>query len=252
MMEQSKSHTSFESLQAKRIIITGGTTGIGRAIAILLGSYGAHIFTYGRHQEQLDEALEAIRDAGGQADGVTADSAQPEDVKRVFEQADTALGGLDILINSAALAAGSLSEMADSDWRYVIETNLTGYLATTKEALSRMQAQKKGHIVLIGSMSADVREEGSSVYVATKAAIQGLAESLRKEVNKDGIKVSLVEPGAVGSDMQPTTPEEEREQQQKEEILRAEDIAVCVHYILTQPQRCDVVGIQIRPHLQLI
>ncbi|WP_460635892.1 SDR family oxidoreductase [Larkinella harenae] len=251
-MEQSKSHTSFESLQAKRIIITGGTTGIGRAIAILLGSYGAHIFTYGRHQEQLDEALEAIRDAGGQADGVTADSAQPEDVKRVFEQADTALGGLDILINSAALAAGSLSEMADSDWRYVIETNLTGYLATTKEALSRMQAQKKGHIVLIGSMSADVREEGSSVYVATKAAIQGLAESLRKEVNKDGIKVSLVEPGAVGSDMQPTTPEEEREQQQKEEILRAEDIAVCVHYILTQPQRCDVVGIQIRPHLQLI
>lgn len=245
-------HTTTESLEGKRILITGGTTGIGRAIAILLGSYGAKIFTFGRHQEQLDEVLDAIRQAGGQADGMTADVTEKGDIQQVFQQADEALGGLDILINSAALGAGSLSEMADSDWRYVIETNLVGYLATTKEALNRMQSQKKGHIVLIGSMSANVREEGSSVYVATKAAIQGLAESLRKEVNKDGIKVSLIEPGAVGSDMQSTTPEEERENQKTGEMLRAEDIAVCVHYILTQPERCDVVGIQIRPHLQLI
>jgi NADP-dependent 3-hydroxy acid dehydrogenase YdfG len=90
------------------------------------------------------------------------------------------------------------------------------------------------------------------VYVATKSAIQGLAESLRKEVNGDGIKISLVEPGAVGSDMQETTSEEERQKQQTGEMLRAEDIAVCVHYILTQPLRCDVVSVQIRPHLQLI
>ncbi|MGV3558393.1 SDR family oxidoreductase [Larkinella arboricola] len=245
-------HTATESLTGKRIIISGGTTGIGRAIAILLGSYGAHIFTFGRNQEPLDETLTAIREAGGQADGIIADSSKPEDIQRVFQQAEEKLGGLDILINSAALAAGSISEMEDADWRYVIETNLAGYLATTKEALSRMQPQKRGHIVLIGSMSADVREEGSSVYVATKAAIQGFAESLRKEVNKDGIKVSLVEPGAVGSDMQPTTTEEERENEKTGEMLRAEDIAVCVHYILTQPQRCDVVSIQIRPHLQLI
>lgn len=251
-MEKNSLHTPFESLDGKRVVITGGTTGIGRAIALLLGSYGARIFTFGRHQEQLDETLAAIREVGGQADGITADSSRAEDVQRVFQQADAALGGLDILINSAALGAGSLSEMADSDWRYVIETNLAGYLATTKEALRRMQAQKRGHVVLIGSMSADVREEGSSVYVATKAAIQGLAESLRKEVNKDGVKISLVEPGAVGSDMQATTPEEERQKQQTGEMLRAEDIAVCVHYILTQPLRCDVVAVQIRPHLQLI
>ncbi|MFD1139800.1 SDR family oxidoreductase [Larkinella insperata] len=245
-------HTATESLTGKRIVITGGTTGIGRAIATLLGSYGAHIFTFGRHQEQLDEALNAIREAGGQADGITADSSKQEDIQRVFQQAEEKLGGLDILINSAALGAGSLSEMDDADWRYVIETNLGGYLAAAKEALNRMLPQKRGHIVLIGSMSADVREEGSSVYVATKSAIQGFAESLRKEVNKDGIKVSLVEPGAVGSDMQPTTPEEERESQKTGEMLRAEDIAVCIHYILTQPERCDVVGIQIRPHLQTI
>lgn len=251
-MEQTKTHTTVESLDGKRIVITGGTTGIGRAIAIMLGSYGARIFTFGRHHEQLDETLAAVRQAGGQADGTVADSAKSEDVRRVFQEADAKLGGLDILINAAALGAEGISDMDDADWRYVIETNLSGYLATTKEALGRMQPQKRGHIVLVGSMSADVREEGSSVYVATKSAIQGFAESLRKEVNSDGIKVSLVEPGAVGSDMQATTPEEERAKQEKGEMLRAEDIAVCVHYILTQPLRCDVVSVQIRPHLQLI
>lgn len=253
-MEQAQRniHTAVEPLDGKRILITGGTTGIGRAIALLLGSYGVRIFTFGRHQQQLDEVLTDIRNAGGQAAGIVADSASPEDIQRIFQQADDFLGGLDVLINSAALSAGSIGEMADADWRYVINTNLVGYLATTKEALSRMQPQQRGHIVLIGSMSADVREEGSSVYVATKSAIQGFAESLRKEVNGQGVKISLVEPGAVGSDMQPTSPDEEREGQQKGDMLRAEDIAVCVQYILTQPLRCDVVSIQIRPHGQHI
>ena len=251
-MEQPNPHTAVESLTDKRILITGGTTGIGRAVALLLSSYGANIVTFGRHQEQLDEVLAAIRQMGSRAEGIVADSASADDIQRVFQLVDQTLGGLDILINCAALSGESIDEMADSDWRYVIETNLIGYLATTKEALNRMKPQQHGHIVLVGSMSADVREAGSSVYVATKSAIQGFAESLRKEINQQGIKISLVEPGAVGSDMQKTTPEEEQERQQKGDMLRAEDIAVCVHYILTQPQRCDVVSVQIRPHLQLI
>ncbi|MCK8495157.1 SDR family oxidoreductase [Spirosoma sp. RP8] len=245
-------HTAVESLSGKRILLSGGTTGIGRAIGELMSSYGANVFTFGRHQEPLDEALSAMRSAGGQADGIVADSARAEDIQRVVEQAETKLGGLDILINCAALGAESIAEMADDDWRYVIETNLVGYLALTKEALRLMDKQQKGHIVLIGSMSAQVRESGSSVYVATKSAIEGFAESLRKEVNPKGIKVSLIEPGAVGSDMQSTSPDEEREAQDKGEMLKAADIAVCVQYILTQPQRCDVVSVQIRPHLQLI
>lgn len=251
-MENLNPHTVVETLVDKRILITGGTTGIGRAIALLLGSYGAKIVTLGRHQEQLDEVLDSVREMGCQAEGIVADIANADDIQRVFRLVDETLGGLDILINSAALSAESIDEMADTDWRYAIETNLVGYLATTKAALNRMKPQQRGHIVLIGSMSADVREEGSSVYVATKSAIQGFAESLRKEINPLGIKVSLVEPGAVGSDMQDTTPEEERERQQKGDMLRAEDIAVCVHYVLSQPQRCDVVSVQIRPHLQLI
>ncbi len=250
--EQSTVHTAVESLADKRIVLTGGTTGIGRSIARLLSASGARIFTYGRHQEQLDEVLTQIRDAGGQADGVIADSANADDIQRVFQQADETLGGLDILINCAAIKAEGIGDMPDEEWRYVIQTNLMGYLAATKEALNRMQPHGRGHIVLIGSMSADVREEGSSVYVATKSAIQGFAESLRKEVNPKGIKVSLIEPGAAGSDMQPTSPDEEREAQEKGEMLKAEDVAVSVQYVLTQPQRCEVVRVQIRPHMQAI
>lgn len=245
-------HTQLESLIGKRILLSGGTTGIGRAIGELLSSYGARIFTFGRHQQPLDEALSAIQDAGGEAQGIVADVARADEVQRVVEQAQQWLGGLDILINCAALGAESIAEMADEDWRYVIDTNLVGYMALTKEALRIMKEQGVGHILLIGSMSAQVRESGSSVYVATKSAIEGFAESLRKEVNEQGIKVSLIEPGAVGSDMQSTTPEEEREAQTNGEMLKAQDIAVCVQYILTQPKRCDVVEVKIRPHLQLI
>jgi NADP-dependent 3-hydroxy acid dehydrogenase YdfG len=126
-------------------------------------------------------------------------------------------------------------------------------MAMSHEAAERMKASGWGHIVNIGSMSADVREEDSSVYVATKAGIQGFSEALRKEVNPLGIKVTLIEPGAVGTDMQSQySPEEQREKIEKMEMLRAEDIAACVLYTITQPKRCDVVALQIRPHLQSI
>lgn len=101
-------------------------------------------------------------------------------------------------------------------------------------------------------MSADVREKDSSVYVATKAGVQGFSESLRKEVNELGIKVSLIEPGAVGTDMQPVSVPDQQQKEEKLEMLTAEDIAAAVLYVVSQPKRCDVVDVKIRPHLQLI
>ena len=243
--------SDLQTLAGKRVLLTGGTTGIGRAIAIMLASQGSKVFTFGRHEPELADALRDIC-AVGEANGTTADTSQSQDVKRVFQQATEWLGGLDILINNAALGGGGLADTDDAEWRQMVETNLIGYMAMAKEALTHFQEQKKGHLLMIGSMSADVREKGSSVYVATKSAIQGLAEALRKEVNARGIKVSLIEPGAVGSDMQPTTPRQERKHQEKGEMLKAEDIAECVRYVLTQPPRCDVVVVQIRPHLQEI
>lgn len=239
------------NLSGRRILVSGGTTGIGRATAIALAQAGAKVFIFGRHRSELDDALQDLQ-AIGEAAGATADVSNGQDVRKIFQAATDWLGGLDILVNNAALGASGLGDSSDQEWRYVIETNLVGYLAVAKEALNVFEATGRGHIVLIGSMSADVRETGSSIYVATKAAIQGFAESFRKEVNPLGIKVSLIEPGSVGSDMQPETPEEERQKQHRGEMLKAEDIAQCILYVLRQPARCDVVRVQIRPHAQLI
>ena len=241
-----------QSVTDKSILITGGTTGIGRSTAILMAAQGARVMIFGRHQQELKDAMKDIQAAGGEVMGLTADASDPDDIKRVFQEVDSQMGRLDILINNAALGYNSVMEGNYQEWQYIVKTNLLGYMAMAHEAIARMKEHGEGHIVNIGSMSADVREKDSSVYVATKAGIQGFSEALRKEVNPLGIKVTLIEPGAVGTDMQPQPPEEQRELIEKMEMLRAEDIAASIFYTITQPKRCDVVNLQIRPHLQSI
>jgi NADP-dependent 3-hydroxy acid dehydrogenase YdfG len=160
---------------------------------------------------------------------------------KVFEMADRELGGLDILIDNAALAADAVSEMPIKDQEYIVKTNLLGYMAVVHEAIKRMKPKGKGHIVVVGSMSANVRSAGSSVYVATKSGVQGFTEALRKEVNEFGIKVSLIEPGEVGTDMNKLSPAQQRRKQSQLKQLKAEDIADCIYYVLTRPKRVDVV-----------
>lgn len=243
----------LEPVTDKSILITGGTTGIGRATAILLAAQGARVMIFGRHEQELNDAMNDIRAAGGDVLGLTADVTDPAEIQRVFQEFDRQMDKLDILVNNAALGYGGIEEGGYPEWEYILKTNLLGYMAMTHEAVERMKASGWGHIVNIGSMSADVREKDSSVYVATKSGIQGFSEALRKEVNPLGIKVTLIEPGAVGTDMQSQySPQEQREQIEQMKMLRAEDIAACVLYTITQPKRCDVVELQIRPHLQEI
>ena len=246
----SDAHTAFLPIDGRGVLVTGGTTGIGRAIARLLAVEGARVFIFGRHQLELDDALASIRDVGGDATGTVADVAKAADVERVFSEAEDQLGGIDVLVNNAGLGAEGVVDMAEAEWRYVVETNLVGYLACAQHVVPLMEARKSGHIVLIGSVSADRRGKDSSVYVATKAGIQGFAESLHKEVREKGIKVSLIEPGKVGADLHETSDAEQRRKINKGEMLRAEDIAVAVHYVLTQPARCDVTRLVIRPHAE--
>ncbi|MGE7775548.1 SDR family oxidoreductase [Chitinophaga sp. NPDC101104] len=243
-----------KSLAGKKVLITGGTTGIGREIARKLAQEGAMVMIFGRDESAMNEALESLLESATDGDpiGFTADVATEDGIRKIFSEVD-AQGGIDVLVNNAALGYQGILSGNYEEWQYILNVNVLGYLACTHEAAKRMAAAgTKGHIVYIGSMSADTREAKSSVYVATKSGIQGFAEAARKELNPKGIRVSLIEPGAVDTDMQEQPSDEKRQQIEEEKMLMAEDIADAVHFVLTRPERCDVVEMKIRPKQQLI
>ena len=237
------------TVAGKAVLITGGTTGIGRATALLLAARGARVLIFGRHQAELQDALGDINPAGAVC-GLVADQARHGDVRRVFREVDEKFGGLDILINNAAVPARSVLDTTYEEWLYVFQTNLMGYVDCSREAVDRMKQKGEGHIINVGSLSAEVRDAGEDVYTATKTGIRGFTESLRKSVNQHGIKVTLVEPGLVGTDLLEMPVEKQRQRQKELKMLKAEDIAECIYYCLVQPRRCDVIAVQIRPHLQ--
>lgn len=243
-----------QRLSGKRVLITGGSTGIGREVTILLAALGAKCMICGRNQEQIDETIAETKKMhfNSYCIGIAVDIANKEGIEQLFTTLDYELGGIDVLVNNAAIASGSILDGFYSEWEYSIDTNLLSYLACCHEAAKRMQIAAKGHIVNIGSMSADERGEGSSIYVAAKAGIQGFSEALRKETNKQGIKVTLIEPGAVDTDMQEGEAVEKLAKIEKQEMLKAEDVAIAVAFCLVQPDRSEVINLQIRPHLQLI
>jgi NADP-dependent 3-hydroxy acid dehydrogenase YdfG len=233
-------------LSGKRILVSGGTTGIGRETIALLAREGARVLTFGRDREALDVALAY---AGG-ATGLTADVATREGIERVFAAVDDQLGGIDILVACAALGAQPIHEMADEDWRYVIDTNLTGYLACARGAIERMERQGGGHLLFVGSVSTEIKAPGESVYAATKAGVQAFAETLRKELAEKNIKVSVIQPGSVATDLQQCSDDDKREAVANDEMLHAEEVAEAIQFILTRSERADVVNLRIEPQLQ--
>ena len=254
MTDAADAHTSITPLAGRRVLVTGGTTGIGRAIAVLLASEGARVFVCGRDPQHLDDALARIR-AVGEGEGIAIDLAEEENVATLFRAATEYLGGLDVAVINAARGAGALSETSESELRYTIGSNFTAYLLSAQAAAKAMgaageDAKGRGDIVMVGSMSAYVLGPGSTIYAGIKYGIQGFAQALRRELGTKGVRVSLVEPGLTGSDMVAGTPEEQAERIGKEEMLRAEDIAVGVHYLLTQPRRAVVQQLTISPRMQ--
>lgn len=241
----------WQSIAGKAAIVTGGTTGIGRTTAKMLASLGVKVLIYGRDEQALQDALKDIQSVG-EGYGLTADQSKPEDIRRVFAEADAKLGSLDILINNAGEAAQSILTTDYDEWQYVVQTNLLGYMACARHAVERMEKQGGGHIVNIGSLSAKARNAESNVYVATKSGIEGFTDALAKEVAEKNIRVTTIEPGKVGADFPNSKPEEQPGQEAKGEMLKTQDIAASVFYALIQPPRCDVAFMQIRPIQQSI
>jgi 3-oxoacyl-[acyl-carrier protein] reductase len=249
MTDVADAHTEQPDLKGRRAIVTGGTTGIGRAIAVLLASYGVKVFVCGRDRNHLEDAIGRIREVG-EGDGVAVDLADPKGVENFFTSADAYLGKLDIAVINAAVPAEALAETSEDDMRYQIEADFTAYLTTTKAAATRMKAGSD--IVIIGSMSAVSRAGGNSIYVAAKSGIQGFAKSLREELAEKDIKVGLIEPGFTGADFQypDFPPEKQVELINAHKMLRAEDIAAATHFMLAQPRRTAVSLMRVETRLE--
>lgn len=241
-------HTERPSLAGRKAIIAGGTTGIGRAIAVLLASEGAKVFICGRTPAHLGDALERIREVG-EGDGINIDLAKQADIDRFVEAGAHYLGGIDIAVINAGLPIGGLEESKVEDIRYAVDTNLTSFITSARRILDHLEPGSD--IVIVGSMSAVSRSGKSTVYAATKAGVQAFAEALRKELAEKDIKVGNIEPGLVGTDMQlPDIPvEKQREMIHAAKMLRAEDVAAAAHFMLTQPRRTLVSLMRVEPRI---
>ena len=182
----------FASLDGKNALVTGGSRGIGRAIALELANAGASV-TVGFHSGK-DEAEAVAEEAGGRA--VQADVSNPEEAARLVEDA----GELDILVNNAGVTRdGLLPRMPDEDWRDVIETNLSSVFYTSRAAARPMMKRRAGAIVNVSSVVGLHGNPGQTNYAASKAGIIGLTKALARELGRRGVRANVVAPGYISS-----------------------------------------------------
>ena len=248
MTDVSDAHTQVQSLSGRRVAITGGTTGIGRAIAVLLSAEGAVVHICGRDPDHLKAAIARI-EAVGRGVGTAIDLSEEGAVERFFDAAVDAMGGIDAVVINAAVGARGLTDMTMAELRHAIAINFTTYLTSAHVAADRLDG--RGDLVMIGSLAAQVLGPSSTVYAGIKAGMAGFSKALRRELGPMGIRVSLVEPGKTASDMQADLSDAEQAEMIRDEtMLRAEDIAVGVHYLLTQPRRTVIQQLTIVPRAQ--
>jgi 3-oxoacyl-[acyl-carrier protein] reductase len=191
----------MESLRGKVAIVTGGSRGIGLAIARALAAEGVRLAITGLSRAHLAAARHALEGAGpGAIETLQADVRQADDVVRAIDAAVARFGGLDILINNAGVGVfKEVAEMAAEEWRQVIDTNLTGVFHACHAAIPHMRRRGGGFIINISSLAGKNPFAGAAAYCASKAGLNAFSEALMQEVRYDGIRVSYVMPGSVAT-----------------------------------------------------
>jgi 3-oxoacyl-[acyl-carrier protein] reductase len=186
----------------KVAVVTGGSKGIGRAIALTLAAEGAKVVLCARHLDAADRVVSEIRGAGGEGAAVQADMARRSDADALINGAVQRFGRLDILVNNAGITKdGLVIRMKDEDWDAVLDVNLKGAFFATRAALRPMLKQQSGRIVNISSVVGIMGNPGQANYVAAKAGLIGFTKTVAKEVASRAITVNAIAPGFVETEM---------------------------------------------------
>ena len=203
---------STRPLDGRVAIVTGGTRGIGAAVAGLLAEHGAAVVVSGRDAARMQEAVRTLEERGASVHGVISDASSREDADRLVETAKERFGRLDLLVNNAGITRdGLLIRMKDDDWDRVMDVNLRGAFLMTRAAAKLMVRQRSGRIVNVASTAGAMGNPGQANYSAAKAGLIGLTKSTARELAHWGILVSAVAPGLIETDMTAAIPAEARD-----------------------------------------
>jgi NADP-dependent 3-hydroxy acid dehydrogenase YdfG len=236
-------------------VVTGASSGIGEATVRSLAAEGAAVVAGARRKERLHGLVEEVTRDGGKAIAVECDLTDEQQAHALVDRAIGEFGRIDILVNNAGVMLLSKVEKGLSDeWRQMFDVNVLGLLYATDAAVEAMKRQGSGHIVNVSSVAGRKTRPTGGVYSGTKFAVNAISEAMRQELLEDGIRITIVEPGAVATELtEHITDEEVREglKQRNIEPLQSEDVANAIAYAVSQPQRVSVNEILIRPTQQM-
>jgi NADP-dependent 3-hydroxy acid dehydrogenase YdfG len=238
------------------VAVTGASSGIGESTALACARAGASVALAARRVDRIAALARQIEGEGGKAIAVPTDVGDEAQARAFVERANAELGRLDVLVNNAGvMLLGPVENAPTEEWREMIHANVFGVLYCTHAALALMHAQGSGHIVNVSSVAGRVARAGSGVYNLTKFGVGAFSESLRQEAVPLGVRVTVVEPGAVDTELAGHNRPEVLEQIGKRFAgvtrLSAEDIAGAILYAIGQPPNVSVNEVLIRPSGQV-
>jgi NADP-dependent 3-hydroxy acid dehydrogenase YdfG len=252
-MEREKSATYPKPLAGRVAIVTGASSGIGEAVARTFARNGASVALAARRTERIDAIATDIRAAGGSAIAVTTDVTDERQAAELVERTTSEFGQLDILVNNAGVMRLGMVEGANTDeWREMVDVNLFGVLYCTRPALPLLTAQGHGDIVNVSSIGGRRTAAGRSLYALTKFGLNGFSESLRQEAHKSGVRVTLLMPGFVDTEINDASTDpfhKDAAQRVRERMapLSSDDVANAVLFAVSQPAHVVIGEIMMRP-----
>ncbi len=229
-------------LEGKNAVVTGGTRGIGLAIAEALGVAGAGVGVCGRSQQNVENAVRHLtKRSKSKVAAKVADVRDSTEVGKFFEFVDRELGAIDIVVNNAGVGVfKSVAELSVDEWQRTLETNLSGVFYCSKEALRRFQNRAGGYIINISSLAGKNAFAGGAAYNASKFGLNGLSEAMMLDHRYDNVRVSYVMPGSVATEF--TTGSGDADWK-----IAPEDVAEIVLMLLKTPVRTLISRVEVRP-----